>query len=128
MRNKKAWIRIVEAFLAVMLITIVLLSIYSSPAKKNNQDIEKTIDAALDEIANNNQMRQEILENKTDNISVFLSERLPKVMNYSVNICNVTDVCNLPSYRPEVYARERIISSVFTEYSPRKIKVFVWEK
>lgn len=128
-RGKRGWIRIVEAFIAVTLIMVVMLSIYSSkPAKNNGEEIGKIMDATLDEIANNNQLRQDVLDNRTENINFFVSERIPKIMNYEIRICEVEDICNLPAYIPEVYAKERIISSTLKEYNVTKLKLFVWEK
>jgi hypothetical protein len=127
MRNKRGWIRIVEAFIAVTLITAVLLSIYvKQPAPKNN-DIEKIMDATLDEIVNNNHLRQDVLNNQLGNINLFVDERMPSVVNYTLKICPLNDVCNLDEYHDNMFAKERIVSSTLEEYSPMKIKLFVWE-
>lgn len=129
MRNKKGWVRIVEAFFAVMLIMAFMIGMYSKQTiKKSSEEIEKIMDIGLDEIANNNQFRDEIMKNETKNITDFLSERIPPLMNFTVVICNVTDVCNPQAYKPNTYAKERIISSSFYKYKPVKLKLFVWEK
>lgn len=129
MKGKKAWIRIVEAFIAAMLILIILLSLYSRPAsQKSLEEIEKIIDASLNEVVNDNQLRQDILNNQTDDIKLFLRDRIPDIMNFSVKICDVEDVCSLDVFHEEVIARERIVSSTLQEYSPKKIRIFVWEE
>lgn len=127
MKNKRGWIRIVEAFIAIMLIMAVLLSIYSISVK-DNDNIVKLIDTILDEIANNNQLRQDVLTGNSENLNEFVRQRIPNVMNFTIKICEIEDVCNLPEYKPDVYARERIISSTLKEYGPKKIKIFAWEK
>jgi len=128
-RGKRGWIRIVEAFIAIVLIMTVMLGMYSSkPAKNNSEEIEKIMDATLDEIANNNQLRQDVLDNRQENITLFIKERIPPILNFTVRICDLNDICNLDAYKPDVYAKERIISSTLHEYDPKKIKIFVWEK
>lgn len=129
MRQKKAWIRIVEAFIAVTLIMIVMLSIYSfSPKKNNGEEIEKIIESVLDEISNNNHLRQDVLNENVFELEQFVSERIPRIMNFTIKICQIEDVCGLSQYHKNVYARERIISSTLQQYSPKKIKLFAWEK
>jgi len=126
--NKKGWIRIVEAFIAVILILIVLLSIRSmQKTSGNNDNLEKVIDAILDEIANNNNLRQNVLSGNLNSLNEFVADRIPNILEFKIQICGIEDICNLPEYKPEVYARERIISSTLSEYNPKKIKIFVWE-
>jgi hypothetical protein len=128
MKNKRGWIRIVEAFIAVLLVMIVMLSIYSRPAATNRSDeIQKMISAILDEASNDNQLRQEVLDGNSAGVTTFVSERLPNIMNFTVKICEVEDICNLPDYKENVYADERIISATVKTYNPKKLKLFVWE-
>jgi len=126
--NKKGWIRIVEAFIAVTLILAVMISIYvKKPANTNTEELEKIMDASLNEAVNDNQLRQEILNNEIENITRFMDERIPNVMNFTIRICEISDICNLDVYRAEVIAKERMVSSTLTEYNPKKLKLFVWE-
>jgi hypothetical protein len=104
------------------------LTIYSRQHAGNSVEVLKIQDAVLDEIANNEALRTNILANESANVNIFIEERMPSVLDFKVMICNLEEICNLPEYRQEVSARERIISSTLQEYSPKKIKLFVWEK
>jgi len=128
--NKKAWLRIVEAFIAIILIASVLIVIYSRTIEKPSKsesiyNLQKTI---LDEIAVDIELRQNVLDNKTENIENFVSERIPAGFKFSVRICDLNDICGLQEYKEEVYSSERIISSTLQEYNPKKLKIFMWEE
>ena len=128
MKSKRGWIRIVEAFIAIMLIMAVLMSIYSKQPEKRSNDIDKMMSSILDEIVNENSLRQDIIGNKTEDINLFVSERIPRILNFTVRICKVEDICSLDVYHENVYAQERILSSTIQTYNVTKLKLFVWEE
>jgi hypothetical protein len=128
MINNKAWIRILEAFLAIMMIGSVLLTIYSKqPVVSSTDDIYRMIDASLDAAVNNNIIRQDILNGDEYNVTLFIGGRIPPIFNFTVKICGVYDLCPIGAYHV-VYARERIVSSTLQDYGPKKLRLFVWEK
>jgi len=138
--EKKAWIRIVEAFIAIILIAVVLLLIYNRYNVQSSQDeIIKIEDTILSEIVANSELREKILsapevEGKEGEYGVeselkdFVENKLPTGLGYEVKICDIDFICSQDEYREEVYVRKRIVSSTLQEYSPRKIKLFVWEE
>jgi len=128
LRNKHGWIRIVESFMAVMILAIFLLTFYSSQANKSNDEIPILGDRILDEIIQNNNLREDIFINNLDNISNFVRERISSDLNFSVKICMINNICNPDVFIPEIYARERVVSSTLHIYEPRKIKLFIWKK
>jgi len=131
-RNKKGWIKIVEAFIAVIIIASVMLTIYAKqPTRNMNQEITKIEDSILNEISQNSMMRQQVLNGDAAGIlaiTSFVQTKIPANLNFTVRICSVDEICGLDVYRKEVYARERIISSTLQKYSPKKIRLFAWEK
>jgi len=128
MKNKKGWIRIAEAFIAILLITIVLLVIYTRTETKNgiSEEIYKVQKVILDEIADNPTLRESVLKNDEDAITNFVSERIPSGFSFSIKICEINNICNLDVFKEEVYSSERVISSTLQEYSPKKLKIFMW--
>jgi len=128
LRNKKAWIRIVESFIAVMILAIFLLTLYSNQTNKSNDEIQILEDRILDGIIQNNNLREDIFSNNLDNINNFVMERISSDLNFSVKICKIDNICNPDIFIPEVYAKERVISSTLHIYEPRKIKLFIWKK
>jgi hypothetical protein len=128
MKNKKGWIRILEAFISVMLIAVFMRVLYSGQVKKSSDEIQKIQNVILDQVVNNEELRQDILLGSEGPVLSFVSERLPKDLNFTVHICPVSDICGMPFYVKEVFASERIVSSTLEKYEPRKLKLFVWRE
>jgi hypothetical protein len=129
--NKKGWLRILEAFIAIILIAGVLAFVYSRTIGKPTdraEEIYKLQKTILDEIAADPQFRNASLQMDEVIISEFVGDRVPPGFNYTVRICDVADICGLPYYKKEVYSSERIISSTLEEYDPKKVKIFMWRE
>ena len=140
--NKKGWIRIVEASIAIILIATVMIIINQSQKPvKSDAEITSLENRILDEMVGDNLMRQNIINYDTTqlptdavnapligNLSLFVASRVPVGVNSTVRVCDVNDICNLDGYIPEIYARERIVSSTLSKYGPKKVKMFIWLK
>lgn len=153
--NKRGWIRILEATIAVMIVMGVLVSIYSS--SPNTSSLEDLIvlnhEKILGDIQINKTLRLKALEvslNETTNISnfddpnyIFLNDyvnsSLVDSIGYYFVICSFDSIsCKLSkdyvveTLDRDVYAKEIILSSELIGgnpvYSPRKVKLFLWEK
>ena len=135
--NKKGWLRVVEAFLAVLIVLSVLffqLKDISPGARKNILLLERGM---LQEIARNMTLRTEILSLDLSSgpaildassglqLTDAISLRLPEGVNFSVMICRVDDPCILG--REGVFAQDIFISSTLSQYQPRKLKLFMWD-
>lgn len=133
--NKKGWIRIVEAALAILIIFGVLLTVLGTrQIILNGQDLSALIPPLLEEISKNVTLREKIISNDSSaivDINLYLKERIKQpYLNYTAKICLPTEVCSLESYpinaKGDVFAAERIISSTLTQYNPKKVKIFLW--
>lgn len=131
-RNKKAWIRILEAFIAITLITGVLITLYTKTSERvgRGEEIYKLQETILEEIASNQKLRGEVLRNLSlENITSFIAIRVPSGFNFTAKVCDVGEICELPEYRKEgrdVYSTPRIISSTLETYKPKQLKIFMW--
>ncbi len=150
MMNKNGWLRIVEAFLAVLIIAGVIIVILAGKAGNNSNkeeaiyNLQKTI---LNEFSNNDDLREAVLnaadsngdgrinsiyeENEPNYVTIkeFVSARIPAVFGFEVQICiDINDVCGPEEYKPEMYTNEIVVSSTLQDYNPRKLKLFIWEK
>jgi hypothetical protein len=140
-KNKKGFLRILEAFIAVLLIAGVLLFVINRG--NNNKDsleesifeIEKSI---LKEISQNDPLRRAILEyNGTQNtfydLKVFAINKID-TQRFAIefNICPLDQVCGLPQGiqypNADVYSQSVPIASDLQGYNPKVVKIFVWEK
>jgi hypothetical protein len=127
LRNKKAWIRIVEAFTAVMIIAIFLITLYSSQVRKTSKELVKLQDLILDEVVQNNQLRTDIMNGNYGKLNNFVGQRIPPGLSFSIKICEVDAICNPDKFMPELYAGERIVSSSLKEYHPKRLRLFMWK-
>ncbi|HVY01698.1 MAG TPA: hypothetical protein VHA12_02965 [Candidatus Nanoarchaeia archaeon] len=133
MVNKKGWLRIVEASIAIMIIFGVLIVINSTQRFSEQQDLTRLIVPMLDEVARNVSLRENVVvggENSVEQLRDFVSTRLKQsTIKYEVAVCESGEICSLqeyPSNAREIYAAERVISSTLNTFSPKKIKIFLW--
>lgn len=130
--NSKAWVRIIEAFIAVLIITGGFLVILSRESKIDNYSSDKIYEKQrniLDIVVNNESLRDKIIIGENQEANNAIALMVSNNWNFTTNICNVNEICNsgTPNDR-EVYVSEIIVSSNLTQYSPKKLRFFVWMK
>jgi len=130
MKNKKAWLRILEAFLAVMIILSAVLIIMSK--QKTTVDLSEEIiqnqDRILDIISKNNTLREKVILKQEESLTNEISKMIPPTMKFAIKICEIESACytdKTPNDK-EVYTREVLITSTLEQYSPKKLRFFVW--
>ncbi|GBE20177.1 MAG TPA: hypothetical protein ENG87_04400 [Candidatus Pacearchaeota archaeon] len=143
MKNKKAWIRIVEVFVAVSLIIGILL------ITLDREYVEKRDDSAgiyeqeisiLKTIQLNNSLRNEILganslplkwadfnSNGLANVKNKTISETPNYLICEAEVCEISNICIFDkTIEKDVYAQSIMISSNMSEYNPKKLKLFCW--
>ncbi|MEI6732092.1 MAG: hypothetical protein WCK90_05455, partial [archaeon] len=104
MVNKKGWLRIVEATLAVMLILGVLLTMSANKKVVVQNDLTPSINPILEEIASNMTLREIIINNSLESqamseiSAVFNRTIINPNLGYEVKICHLNDSCGLTTY------------------------------
>ena len=134
-KNKKAWLKIVEAFLAVMILlsAVLILSSRQIDVEDSSDQIIETQNKILSIISKNNTLRANVISGiPADKIKVdnAIESMLSPSLDFNTSICDISVVCNsvdLPTDR-EVYAREVIITSTLDKYKLKKLRLFVWMK
>ncbi len=153
MKGKSGWIRILEATIAVMIVSGAMIAVYSNQSVREDVTIsdysyslQKEI---LADIALRTDLRLDVLsvvddspgDPSYDKLNVFVKEKIPDVFGYSLRICdlgNLTDFCKMDSkifiatLDKDVYVEEIVISSEVgggpdAVYSPKKVRLFFWE-
>ncbi len=152
--EKKGWIRIVEAFIAIMLITSTLLIVINNNSIRNKNVSSKTYEAELlilREIEIDDNLRKDILSaNLTEiyplkeslpiswiefdnpvlglqNVKKRIINRIPNYLECEAKICRPDKICPLDKdIKKEVYAKSIIIAATLTQYGPRQLKLFCW--
>jgi len=142
MVNKKGFLKIVEASIAILIILAALVLISSGDNEVIEEDLTYRITPILEEISKNITLRERILNydidspdmETIDDLKAFVGERVTNpYLNYTVEICKIDDVC-FTSYPLDIegnlYSAERVISTSISKdgFSPKKVKVFLWRK
>jgi len=145
MKNKRGWLRILEVVIAIMILLGVVLTVYS----RKQVDYQSSSDLVqglqfkiLDQISSDDSLRLGVLINDSSSIDLlnnfinrsFFDEGASR-FDFSLLICNINDGCGLTdsivlqkTLDKEVFVEEKIISGNLNVYSPRKVRLFVWEK
>jgi hypothetical protein len=142
MKNKRGWMRILEATVAVMIVSGVLVVVYSRQVDRGMEpadyfyNLQRQI---LMDISSNSLMRLAVLNDDVNEIEKFAKERIPTAFGFSVKICDLGDICQLDStiYKEtldkDIFVEEVVISSDLGDgsgnqiYDPKKLILFVWE-
>ncbi len=135
--QKRGWIRIAEAVAAILIVSGVLLFVYSRGIEgPNNADYIYSLQmGVLDSIASDESLRQAALAYDETSLNNFALSRIPSSFNLSVKVCDLgtgtTLGCNLGfQVDKNIYVEEVIVASNLTYYdnAPRRVRLFVWEK
>ncbi len=130
MRNKKGFIRIIEAIFAILIIMGAVLIVISNNVKTS--DISEAAHEKqryiLDVISNNEEIRQQILNNETTLANDFIRKNLPNSWNFETCITEIDRICNPVTVEDrDVYVSESIISSsLTTRTKSKKFRFFIW--
>ncbi len=144
MVNRKAWIRIVEAFVAILLITGILLLVVTERFVEK-KDISLQIYAEeisiLRKIELNKTLRTEIVEIISPPVSwdsfppeveSIITDNTPTYLDCTAKICEISDACIIDELSSEVekdiYVKSVAIFADLANYNPRQLKLFCWFK
>lgn len=144
MVNKRGWLRILEATIAILLISTVLVTVYSRQISKpdTSEYIYNLQMQVLKEISLRSDLRFAALNGSAEALvflNEFVTQKVPTSYNFTLLVCDLGTVCELDegvlisTLRDsiDVYAEEKIISAVVSTagqtYSPKVVKIFIWE-
>lgn len=152
MVNSRGVLRVVEATIASLIVLGALLLLVSNrpPPNQTPPSVERWLPSILEEIAFNDSLRNEIVNDYSLNTSLstaeqqrnseilldidqFIGTRITnRAYNRTTLICPMEALCALPAYPidaiGDVFSAERIISSTPDSpyYAPKKVKIFAW--
>jgi len=129
--NNRGWLRILESFIGVMILAGVIVFVYSNNVK--TEDISdqayKIQEAFLEEVAINNTLRIAVLQGNEILLNDSAKNFIPSIFGYAIKVCSIEDNgCRINYIEKELYVKDRIIVSNLTLYSPKKVRLFLWEK
>ncbi|MFA5061331.1 MAG: hypothetical protein WC494_03380 [Candidatus Pacearchaeota archaeon] len=139
MVNKRGWIRILEATIAVLIVSSVLIMIYSGHPERVDlsEEISSLQKSILNEISSDNNLRSHVLNSEVGSNYEMLVQhiegKIPSQLNFSLKICSLSEAsCKLDEdifktlVDKEVFVEEIIISTDLSTYNPKKVRLFVW--
>lgn len=148
MKNKNAWLRIVESFTTILLIATVLLLILNKTSISEAEKAEQILDreyAILREVQLNNTLRENVIAanltitgkiiwdefNEANGLALLkdmISKRIPGQLLCAAQLCELNNDCAFdPDTKESIYTRSALISATNDDYSPRRLKLFCWE-
>lgn len=145
-KSKGGWIKLVEVFIAILLLAGVLFIISdktSSDKKTFQTEMSQKEIAILRDIELNDTLRTEILNvnpeslpvewNNFDsglpNVKNRIIELTPVNINCQAKLCPANNICTLADDSgKEIYAESVFISANINIYSPRELKLFCMQK
>ena len=146
MRNNRGWIRILEATIAVMIVAGVLVVIYAGQVSRGMapadyfHSLQRQI---LTDVSSSSDLRLLVLSGDEVGLGVFVADKIPDAFGHYLRICvlgDVTDFCKINDVGvvaeikdKDVFVEEIIVSADLgdgsnSEYSPKKVRLFVWEE
>jgi hypothetical protein len=139
-KNKKGWIRLVEVFIAILLISgVLLITVYKDNDKEEAifSEISQKEISILRTIELNDTLRAEILGVTSlpiewdnfgtglQNLKDTIEYLTPTNLECKAKICVMNDICVMENISGQnIYAKETIISANLNTYSPRQLKLF----
>jgi hypothetical protein len=141
--NKRAWMRILEATISVLIVAGVMVTLYAGGEARDSptirsEAIHQLQNQILSELVSLDNLRNHILGSSDTDLrllEIYVADRIPKHLGGSLRVCDLGDPCNLNStiftstYNLESFVEEKIVSANYSHYDkPRKVRLFVWIK
>ncbi|MEM2772280.1 MAG: hypothetical protein QXR88_00300 [Candidatus Pacearchaeota archaeon] len=143
MKNKKAWWRIVESIIGVLIILSALIFFVSQQMKNYGKDdkAKEILRVILDEIEKNYTIRNYIINNNNNElINSYISNKLYSISsNYNFSFCITKpySTCrdfyqyNVAEIRKNIYSESILISYINDtndKIETKKFILYIWEK
>lgn len=139
-KNKRGWVRIFEAVIAVLLIASVLLIVIGRGGIENDEDylqIYKEEISILREVQLDDSLRGDVLdvetlplrwedfeENGLTQVKETIILHTPNYLDCKAMVCEIDSICILDEDSQEVYVQSVAITASLEKYSPRQLKLF----
>ena len=126
---KKAWIRIVEAFIAIMIVlgvVLVLIVRQSNTAGTSAEEMQNMMSDVLNYVGRDDALRAQVLANNLSGVCGLMQKVAPKGVSYDVMNCIPEQICTLPCYiEKDIYTNERLIVGNLSQAT--NLKIFMWK-
>lgn len=132
--NKRAYMRTVEAVIAIIILIIFIFTVIQKtpqPEHKIPLNVQEAQNAIIKEATINNSIRNCIITNSLCHNSAMMQslfqENIPPIYNYTFKICEET-TCLANTPFKTVYVADVFISSTYEDKKPKILRFWIWEK
>jgi len=130
--NKKGWMKVLEAVIAITLIIGVLVYIMATTITEKDMSgvVGEKERYILDAISKDDSLRNDIVSEKYDNVNLTIKGMISTNWEFDTKICELDNICssiNTPVDK-DVYVSEVVVVSNKTSYIPKKLRLFIWMK
>ncbi len=133
-KNKRGWIRVLEVFFSILLLVAIMMIILNSQVvqrTKKGEEIYKEQALVLKIIQLNDSLRGDVLNDDVSaEINNTIGNTMPNYLECNATICELNEECTLNSLPEdkEIYVKSVAIFANNTDYAPKELKLFCWEK
>ncbi len=146
MKNKKGWIKILEAFISILIVISVILIVYNNKSSEN-EDLSSKINpiemSILRDVQLDTNLREKILLINSSSLPVKWEEfdsyglsevkekinaQVPSNLECVAKLCVLEEyICDLDTYSDkDIYAQSISITANSDIYSPKQLKLFCY--
>ncbi|MEX0921127.1 MAG: hypothetical protein WDZ62_02590 [Candidatus Pacearchaeota archaeon] len=137
-KNKKGWIKIVESFLAILLVAgIVIVVVGGENTEEDFSEIKIMQSSILMEIRMDNSIRGEIIETGGEvswedvqfpnSIKNKVIDATPISFECEGKICDPGEDCSIEEKDSNIFSKSSIIFADIDNYNPRVLKLYCWD-
>ena len=143
-KNKKGWLKIAEAFVAILLIAGIVLIVINRGSNQQSEDASSLVKdvetGILRKVQLNEALRTEILgtsgevnwamfPTQAPNTKATIENNIPAYLSCEAKICNPSGPCSLAgTQNKNIYVESAMITSTLSTFKPRMLKLSCLEK
>ena len=143
-KNKKGWLKIAEAFVAILLIAGIVLIVINKESNQQSEDVSSLVKdvetGILRKVQLNETLRTEILgtsgevnwtmfPTQAPNTKAAIENNIPAYLSCEAKICDVSGPCVLTqAQNKNIYVESAMITSTLSTFKPRMLKLSCLEK
>ncbi len=132
MRNKRGWMRLLEAVIAVLIMASVLIVLYvSGPKAQSYSDYVSGLEVSLlEKIATNESLVAAVLDSNEVVLNYYVNSSVPLNFNSMAIVCPLSGESCVREVisENEIFVKGRMISANLTKYDPKLVRIYIWEK
>jgi hypothetical protein len=134
--DKKGFLRVVEASIAIIIIMSVLFVFYTNSREQKSLDLSERSRDVLLELSRNVSLRNDVLDydvtlqGAPGSVEELVDLKIFEAyLETEIRVCDIDQVCGRSTVvERDVFSGERIISADLIEFKPRKVRLFIWER